>query len=169
MRMFLSFLDNLWQFEQNSGFSVGNNLFGRLSDITDHWWVMSDNWPKRLLPTEKSDFWSSKILFLLRCYTWNFDLTPVWWPLHHKIYKVLLDCLRTFQGHKQCNTYFKSSFQFCKSQYIFLDDIMCVGFQLFYELSHLSLRCNKCFSFDISKCYSNTSRQPTLSFAILLE
>ena len=51
MRMFLSFLDNLWQFEQKSDFSVGKNLFGRLSDITDHWSVMSANWPKRLLPT----------------------------------------------------------------------------------------------------------------------
>ena len=33
--MSLSFFDNLWQFEQKSDFSVGNNLFGQLSDITD--------------------------------------------------------------------------------------------------------------------------------------
>ena len=33
--MSLSFFDNLWQFEQKSDFSVGNNLFGQFSDITD--------------------------------------------------------------------------------------------------------------------------------------
>ena len=33
--MSLSFFDNLRQFEQKSYFSVGNNLFGQLSDITD--------------------------------------------------------------------------------------------------------------------------------------
>ena len=35
MSMSLSFFDNLWQFEQKSDFSVGNNLFGQLSDVTD--------------------------------------------------------------------------------------------------------------------------------------
>ena len=35
MWMSLSFFDNLWQFEQKSDFSVGNNLFGELYDITD--------------------------------------------------------------------------------------------------------------------------------------
>ena len=62
---------------------------------------------------------------------------------------------------------FKFSFQIFKSQYIFLDDMMCVGFQLLYELSQLSLRYDKRFPFNISKFYSNTSRQPTISFLIL--
>ena len=35
MWMSLSFFDNLWQYEQKFDFSVGNNLFGQLSDITD--------------------------------------------------------------------------------------------------------------------------------------
>ena len=35
MWMCLSFYDNLWQFEQKYDFSVGNNLLGQLSDITD--------------------------------------------------------------------------------------------------------------------------------------
>ena len=35
MRMSLSIFDRLWKFEQKSDFSVGNNLFGKLFDITD--------------------------------------------------------------------------------------------------------------------------------------
>ena len=35
MRMSLSIFDNLWQYEQMSDFSIGNNLFGQLSDVTD--------------------------------------------------------------------------------------------------------------------------------------
>ena len=35
MRLSLSIFDNLWQFEQISDFSVGNNLFDQLSDTAD--------------------------------------------------------------------------------------------------------------------------------------
>ena len=46
----------------------------------------------------------------------------------------------------------------CKSQYKFSDGVVCVGFQLLNELNQLSLCDNKCFSFNISKFYSNISR-----------
>ena len=49
MWMSFSFFDNLWEFEQKSDFSVGNNLFGQLSDVTD----------------QQSSFYSSKFQLVL--------------------------------------------------------------------------------------------------------
>ena len=49
MRMSLSIFDNLWQFEQKSDFSIGNNLFGQLSDVTDQQsWFYSNATPATL-------------------------------------------------------------------------------------------------------------------------
>ena len=107
MRMSLSIFDNLWQFEQKSDFSIGNNLFCQLSDVTD----------------QQSCFYSNATPATL---TYRQFSGPV-------MLKVLLDYPRTFQGHKHYNTYFKSSFQICKSQYKFLVEVMCVGFQLLYD------------------------------------
>ena len=44
---------------------------------------------------------------------------------------------------------------------------MCLGFELLYEMSQLSVPNNKWFFFNISKFYRNNSRQP--SFAVLSE
>ena len=44
---------------------------------------------------------------------------------------------------------------------------MCLGFELLYEMSQLSVPNNKRFSFNVSKFYRNNSRQP--SFEVLSE
>ena len=50
MRMSLSIVNNLRWFEQKSDFSVGNNLFGQLSDITvQQSFLHLDAMPKTLI------------------------------------------------------------------------------------------------------------------------
>ena len=45
--------------------------------------------------------------------------------------------------------------------------MMCLGFELLYEMSQLSVPNNKRFSFNVSNFYRNNSRQP--SFEVLSE